>query len=197
MPRVPQARLSVVAEFPEHFFVENIAVRADGSMLITVLNRNELWYVPAAGNTLPVQPKLLGNFEFNTTFIVEWEPERFLLGVADVYETREAKLYEVDLTGWSPGAPIAPRLVLEFPKPWVGLNGATFVAPYVMVAAGAAGLLWRVDLSDDGSASARIWLQHDSMRNRPGEKKLSSQAPTAYSSRSAPAISTTPPRRNR
>jgi len=68
MPRVPQARLSVVAEFPEHFFVENIAVRADGSMLITVLNRNELWYVPAAGDTLPVQPQLLGNFEFNTTF---------------------------------------------------------------------------------------------------------------------------------
>jgi len=68
MPRVPQARLTVVAEFSQHFFLENLAVRADGSMLITVLNRNELWYVPAAGDTLPVQPQLLGNFEFNTTF---------------------------------------------------------------------------------------------------------------------------------
>jgi hypothetical protein len=166
-------------------------------MLITVLNRNELWYVLAPGDTLPVRPQLLAKFEFNTTFIVEWKPERFLLGVADIYQTGEAKLYEVDLTGWLPGAPIAPRLVLEFPKPWVGLNGATFVAPDVMVAAGAASLLWRVHLSDDGSASARVWLQHDSMRNRPAKRSRSNQALTAYSSRSAPAISTTPPRRNR
>jgi hypothetical protein len=171
MSRVAQAKLTVVAEFPAHFFLENMVVRADGSMLITVVNRKELWYVPAPSRTLPMQPQLLGSFEFNTTFIVEWKPERFLLGVADVYETRKARLYEIDLTAWSPGAPITPRLVLEFPKPWFGLNGAAFVAPNVMIAAGAVALLWRVDLSDDASASARIWLQHDSMKNRPGERK--------------------------
>ena len=171
MPGVPQAKLTIVAEFPEHFFLENMVVRADGSMLITVLNRKELWFVPTPGDTLPMQPVLLGTFEFNTTFVVEWEPERFLLGVADVYDTHQAKLYEIDLTGWSAGAPIVPRLVLEFPKPWVGLNGACFVAPNVLLAAGAAGLIWRVDLDADGRASARIWLQHDSMKNRPGEKK--------------------------
>jgi hypothetical protein len=148
MPHVAQAKLKVVAEFPEHFFLENMVVRADGSMLITVLNRKEVWYVPAPGDTLPVEPRLVGSFEFNTTFIVEWKPERFLLGVADGYETHEARLYEIDLVGWSPGAPITPRLLLEFPKPWVGLDGAAFVAPNVMIAAGAAKLLWRVDLSD-------------------------------------------------
>ena len=47
MPTAPQAKLTVVAEFPEHFFLENMAVRADGSMLITVQNRKELWFVPA------------------------------------------------------------------------------------------------------------------------------------------------------
>ena len=93
MPSVPQAKLSIVAEFPEHFFLENMAVRADGSMLITVQNRKELWFVPAPGDSLPVEPLFLHTFEFNTTFVVEWEPERFLLGVADVYDTRKAKLY--------------------------------------------------------------------------------------------------------
>jgi hypothetical protein len=171
MPSAPQAKLTIVAEFPEHFFLENMAVRTDGSMLITVLNRNELWFVPTPHETLPVQPLFLHSFEFNTTFVVEWKPERFLLGVADVYDTRQARLYEIDLTGWSPGAPIAPRLVLEFPKPWVGLNGACFVAPGVVLAAGAAGLIWRIDLNDDARAAARIWLQHDNMKNRPGEKK--------------------------
>jgi hypothetical protein len=171
MPSAPQAKLIIVAEFPEHFFLENMAVRADGSMLITVLNRKELWFVPTPADTLPFQPLHLHTFEFNSTFVVEWKPEHFLLGVADVYDTRQAKLYEIDLTGWSSGAPIVPRLALEFPKPWVGLNGACFVAPNVLLAAGAAELIWRVDLGEGSRPSARIWLRHDSMKNRPGEKK--------------------------
>ncbi len=171
MPSVPQAKLTVVAEFPEHFFLENMAVRADGSMLITVQNRKELWFVPAPLDRGTVQPIQLHTFEFNTTFIVEWMPDRFLLGVADVYDTLEANLYEIDLTDWSPGAAIAPRLVLVFPEPRVGLNGACLVAPNVLLAAGVVGLIWRVDLDDAARASARIWLRHDSMKNRPGEKK--------------------------
>jgi hypothetical protein len=166
-----QARLTIVAEFPQHFFLENMAVRADGSMLITVQNRKELWFVPIPRDTLPVQPRLLHTFEFNTGFVVEWKPERFLLGVADVYDSHQAKLYEIDLTDWSPGGPITPRLVLEFPKPWVGLNGACLIAPNVLLAAGMADLIWRVDIRGDAQASARIWLQHDSMKNRPGERK--------------------------
>jgi hypothetical protein len=170
-PRTPQARLTIVAEFPQHFFLEDMAVRADGSMLVTVQNRKELWFVPALGDTLPMQPRLLGKFEFNTAFIVEWQPERFLLGVADVYDTHAAKLYEVDLRNWLPGALIAPRLILEFPKPWAGLNGACFVAPNVLLAAGMVSLIWRIDLQDDARGSARIWLQHDTMKNRPGDRK--------------------------
>ena len=166
-----QAKLTVVAEFPEQFFLENMAIRSDGSMLVTVQNRHELWFVPAPGGTSPVKPILLSNFEFNTTFVVEWKPERFILGVADVYRTHEARLYEIDLRGWSPGTPIAPRLVLEFPKPWVGLNGACLIAPNVLLAAGIANLIWRVELGDNAHASARIWLQHDSMKNRPGQRK--------------------------
>jgi hypothetical protein len=171
MPSVPQAKLTVVAEFPERFFLENLAVRADGSMLISVQNRKELWFAPAPGDSGQVQPFLLHGFEFNTGFIVEWKPDRFLLGVADVYATHEARLYEIDLNGWSVGAPIKPRLVLEFPKPRVGLNGACLVAPNVLLAAGMARLIWRVDLGDDSRASARVWLEHDSMKNRPGERK--------------------------
>lgn len=171
MPSIAQAKLTTVAEFPEHFFLENIAVRVDDSMLVTVANRKELWLVPTPGDSLPVRPLHLFTFAFNATFVVEWRPERFLIGVADVYNTHEARLYEVDLAGWSPGDPVAPRHVLTLPQPWVGLNGGCLVAPDVLLAAGMAGLIWRIDLADDGSASARIWLRHDSMRNRPGEKK--------------------------
>ena len=167
----PEATLTVVAEFPERFFLENIAVRADGSMLVTVQNRKELWFVPKPIPAAQVEPVLLDTFEFNTTFIVEWKADRFLLGVADVYGSHQAKLYEIDLRDWSSGAAIEPRHLLDFPQPWVGLNGACLVAPNVLLAAGVATLIWRVDIADDGCASARIWLQHDTMKNRPGEKK--------------------------
>ncbi len=171
MPSSPQAKLTVVGEFPEHFFLENLAVRADGSMLVTVANRKELWFVPTPGDALPVEPAHLHTFEFNASFVVEWKPDRFLLGVADVYATKESRLYELDLTGWSPGSPVSPRLVLKFPEPKVGLNGGCMIAPDVLLAAGMAGLIWRIDLGDDGNASARVWLQHDTMKNRPGEMK--------------------------
>ena len=172
MPRAPQAKLTSVAEFPQHFFLENLAVRADGSMLVTVQNRKELWFVSSPADVLPVQPALLHRFEFNTLFVVEWKADRFLLGVADVYATREARLYEIDLRGWSPNAAISPRLALVFPQPRAGLNGACLVAPDVLLAAGMTDLIWRIDLHDDGArASAGIWLEHDSMDNRPGEKK--------------------------
>ena len=171
MPKIPQAQLTVVAEFPERFFLENLAVRKDGSILITVVNRNELWLVPTPGEQLPVQPTVLHAFEFNTTFVVEWKPDRFLVGVADVYRSREARIYEIDMRGWTAGEPIEPRLVLELPEPKVGLNGGCLLAPDVLLAAGAADLIWRVDLAQDGTPAARVWLQHDTMKNRPGEKK--------------------------
>jgi hypothetical protein len=196
MPNAPQAKLTVIAEFPEHFFLENMAVRSDGSLLITVQNRKELWLVPTPGDTSPMQPLLLHTFEFNTGFIVEWKPELFVLGVADVYDTHQAKLYEIDLTNWSPGAPVSPRVVLEFPQPWVGLNGACLIAPNVLLAAGMTSLIWRVDLGEDGRASARIWLQHDSMKNRPGEKKPE-QPGTNGVQFDAGTIFTTPRPRNR
>jgi hypothetical protein len=171
MSRLPQAHLTVVAEFPEKFFLENIAVRADGSILVTVNNRKELWYVAPPAGQLPVRPAHLFTFEFNATFVVEWRPDRFLLGIADVYDTHEARLYELDLTDWAFGTAVEPRLVLVLPRPWVGFNGACLIAPNVLIAAAMAGLIWRIDLGDDGTASARIWLQHDSMKNRPGQMK--------------------------
>ena len=171
MPDSPQAKLTIVAEFPEHFFLENLAIRADGSMLVTVANRKELWFVPAASETLPVQPLHLFTFEDNACFVVEWQAERFLIGVADDYDTHRARLYELDLSGWTPGAAVSPRQILEFPQPWAGLNGGCMVAPDVLLAAGMADLIWRVDLDEAGAASARVWLRHDSMKNRPGEKK--------------------------
>ena len=43
----PAAELTTVAVWPIGSFLENVAVRADGSMLVTELLKKQLWYVPA------------------------------------------------------------------------------------------------------------------------------------------------------
>jgi hypothetical protein len=167
-----QAKLEVVAEFPKGYFLENLAVRADGSILVSALNKKELWYVPAPHTSSLVEPVLMHTFDLMTLNMVEAEEDVFYLTASDVYTTRISHLYRLDLRGWKPGDALKPELVLEFPEPKVGLNGSCLLAPGVLLTAGAWSLIWRVDLPADGKpASARIWLEHDNMKNRPGEKK--------------------------
>ena len=54
---VPQVRLSIVAAFPKNYFLENLAIRADNSVLVTALNHKELWYVPSSPNGIEVAPR--------------------------------------------------------------------------------------------------------------------------------------------
>jgi hypothetical protein len=83
-----RAKLVTVAEFPEQFFLENIAVRGDGSILVTVLNRKQLWYVPAPGADLPVEPILVHTFEHTAMGIVETEPDIFYVCTFDSHLER-------------------------------------------------------------------------------------------------------------
>jgi len=154
------AKLGTVAQFPERFFLENIAVRCDGSVLVTVLNRKELWYVPAPGAELPVEPILAHTFEHTVMGIVETEPDVFYVCTVGI-----ATLERIDLRHWTPGAPMNTTRVLTFDQSGAFLNGCCLIAPrIILIADSVGGLIWRVDLSDDGlAASARVWLRHDSM----------------------------------
>lgn len=172
MVTIEQAKLEVIAEFPRGYFLENLAVRADGSMLISAMNKKELWYVPAPHGNLPVEPVLIHTFDLMTLNVVETREDVFLITASDVYGTRTSHLYRLDLRGWKPGDALKPELLLEFPEPKVAMNGSCLIAPDVLLAAGATSLIWRVDLPEgDEPATARIWLQHDNMNMRPGEKK--------------------------
>jgi len=153
-------KLVTIANFPEQFFLENIAVRGDGSILVTVLNRKELWCVPAPSADLPVEPILVHTFENVPMGIVETEPDIFY-----VFTFGVATVERIDMSRWTPGAPVDARRVLTFDQSGALLNGCCLIAPHViLVADSVAGLIWRVDLSDDGlRATARVWLQHDSM----------------------------------
>ena len=69
----PQATLTTAASFPVKYFLENLAMREDHSVLVTTNTRHELWYVPPVNQALPVEPVLLHRFDQPTTNIVEVE----------------------------------------------------------------------------------------------------------------------------
>jgi len=150
-----------------------LAMRSDGSVLVTVNNKKELWFVPPVNGDIPVEPLLLSTFVENAVGIIEVEPDIFLICTSNVYTTHESYLHRLDLRDWAPGAAINPEMVFEFPKAARGLNGICMIAPGVMLVADCfASLIWRVDLQPGGtSPTARVWLQHESMGYFPGKLK--------------------------
>jgi hypothetical protein len=150
MVEIQQASLEIVAEFPKGYFLENLAVRSDGSILVSAMNKRELWCVPSPGAQLPVEPVLVHTFDMMILNMVETEEDVFYLTSSDVYTTRTSHLYKLDFRQWKPGDKIAPELVLEFPEPKAAMNGSCLVAPNVLLAAGATSLIWRVDLPTGG-----------------------------------------------
>ncbi|MGV7904351.1 hypothetical protein PJN93_31540, partial [Mycobacterium kansasii] len=83
--------------FPLNYFLENIAVRTDGSILVTALNHSELWYLPAPTSAIPVEPILIATLDGLTMGIVEAEPDIFYVGTLG-----DPALYRFDFRGWTP-----------------------------------------------------------------------------------------------
>jgi hypothetical protein len=159
-----QAKLSVAASFLPHFFLENLAIRRDNSILVTVATRKELWYIPPPRAGAQVDPMLLHTFDELPSGIVEHEPDVFYICTGNAYTTHEAYLHRLDLRGWAPGATVKPELVLTFPEEARGLNGSCLIEPdTILIADTFAGLIWRVDLPPSGKCEPRIWLSHESM----------------------------------
>ena len=121
-----QVRLSVAAQFPVHFFLENIAVRHDNSMLITVVTPKELYFLPPPRTDAEVEPVLLHTFDELATGIAELEPDLFVVISTNAYTTHENYLHRVDLRGWNPGTQVKPEKILAFPKEVLALNAARY-----------------------------------------------------------------------
>ena len=171
---IPQAKLTPVAYFPKKYFLENLAIRGDNSVLVTVANQSELWYVPPVHGSGPVEPICIHKFADVPCGIVETAPDVFYLVSGNFYTTHEAYLHHLDLRGWTPGQPIKLATVFQFPDTAKGLNGACLIAPRIMLVADSfASLIWRVDLpaEEGGQPTARVWLAHESMGYYPGELK--------------------------
>ena len=139
------AKLTTAAVFPENSFLENLAVRADGSILVTEILQRQLWHIPP--ERVPAEPVPVHTFGQFTMGIVEAGPDVFYINTSDPFTAHTSYLHRLDLRQWNPGEPVHAETVLEFPAQAVGLNGSCLLAPGVIVLADSlAGLIWRVDL---------------------------------------------------
>ena len=76
--RHQRVSVETYALFPKSYFLENLATRSDGSILVSAVNHGELWYVPAATDTLPATPVLLDRLAGLPMGIVEASPTSFM-----------------------------------------------------------------------------------------------------------------------
>jgi hypothetical protein len=166
---LPTVTLNPVAFFPKKYFLENLAVRADESILITAVLQKELWWVPPARPGVVVEPVLVHTFDHPVTGIAEVAPDVFIISLTEGYTTHESHLLRVDFNGWEPGSPVSPDVIYTFDERVRGLNGSCLLGPNVLAIADCfAGLIWRIDLADDArSATARVWLADDTMADDP------------------------------
>jgi hypothetical protein len=162
---LPTAKLTTVSKFPVGSFLENLVVRADGSMLVTELNKKALWYVPPPTAGKQVQPVLLDTFDQPPFDIVETKRNVFYVDTTNYLTNHESHEERVDLRHWKPGMPVPVQSVFTFPATVGAPNGSTALSPNVILVDDALrGLIWRVDLSSQGTkATARVWLKDDSM----------------------------------
>jgi hypothetical protein len=161
----PQVSLSIDAQFPAHFFLENIAIRHDNSKLVTAVTPHALYYLPAHKAEGPVAPVLLHPFGELAGGIAELEPDVFVVISANAYTTHENYLHRLDLRAWTPGTPVMLEPILTFPREVLALNGCCALSPTTVLAADTfAGAIWRIDFDGDGrEPQTKPWLKHQSM----------------------------------
>src|ERR1700749_4296143 len=93
----PKAHLTTVAEFPKNYFLENLAVRSDNSILITAMNHGELWYVSPADGEEQAAPLVLHKYDMLTKGISEAEPYVVLMIACNFYTIHESVLCKHDI----------------------------------------------------------------------------------------------------
>lgn len=92
--------VETIYEFSKNYFLENIAIRSNGGVLVTVHNRNELVYVDPH---YPQQPKpasaaVIYKFETGVSGIVEVEHDQFYVSVGEIGKQGSYGVYRVDMS---------------------------------------------------------------------------------------------------
>ncbi|KAF4634282.1 hypothetical protein G7Y89_g3828 [Cudoniella acicularis] len=146
-----RAKVTAVASFGPMHFLENLAIRKDGSMLISVLSHKQLCYISPSMDPSS-KPVVLHNFDQNVMGIVETEPDIFYIATCNLLTDHLSFLYLLDIRSFTLESIPKPVQVLQFPERARALNGSACLSPHVILVANSiANLIWHVDLDPTGA----------------------------------------------
>lgn len=93
--------VETIHEFPQNYFLENIAIRSNGGVLVTVHNRNELVYIDPHFQPKPAPPAVVYRFDQGPSGIVEVEHDQFYVSVGEIGKQGSYSVYRVDMSGFA------------------------------------------------------------------------------------------------
>lgn len=95
--------VKTIYEFSQNYFLENIAIRSNGGVLVTVHNRNELVYVDPhyPPQSKPAPAAVIYRFDAGVSGIVEVEHDQFYVSVGDIGKQGSYGVYRVDMSGFA------------------------------------------------------------------------------------------------
>lgn len=95
--------VKTIYEFSQNYFLENIAIRPNGGVLVTVHNRNELVYVDPhyPPQSKPAPAAVVYRFDAGVSGIVEVEHDQFYVSVGNIGKQGSYGVYRVDMSGFA------------------------------------------------------------------------------------------------
>ena len=159
-------------QFPNETWVENIAVRSSGQLLVTIITSPDLYQVDPFSSA---PASLVHSFPHaqSTLGITEVQPDIFAVIVGNLsIETFSSingsySLWKVDLREAIPN-PVVTKIT-DIPKA-SSLNGLTLVAPlspYVLASDSVLGVVWRINYH---TGEYKIVLENTLMAPAPGQE---------------------------
>lgn len=149
--------LSVVHTFGMNDFIENLAVRRSGQILVTVHNKNDLVEIDPHAKT---EPKLVHHFAANLFGIVEVQEDIFYVSAGMVGQPGSFAIHKVDMSV-SSSAKVSK--LVDVPEA-VFLNGSALLSPrngLILVADSILGAIFAIDTQ---AATVKKWLQHKALK---------------------------------
>ncbi|KAK5126036.1 hypothetical protein LTR85_011391 [Meristemomyces frigidus] len=149
LPFSNESAIQVIHTFPNETWIENLAIRKNGKILCTSINRAAIYQV----NPYERTATLVHQFPFADMAlgIAEVEDDAFAVVTASLNGTSaapaSARMWKVDMVAWEHGSTHAVELVANLTN--VGLPIGVTTLPdnkrHVLVADSAKGIIWRVN----------------------------------------------------
>jgi hypothetical protein len=155
--------LTVVHEFPVNTFIENIAVRRSGQLVLTVHNKNEVLTVDP--NAAVPSPAPVHVFETGVCGIVEMGEDTFFVSSGSIGEKGSWAIFKVEMSHFamdSSGHVLEPAVVTKFVDipDALFLNGSAALNHTSGVILAADSLLGTVFSVNVNTKEVKVWLQH-------------------------------------